>query len=86
MNEIKENNNIEKISDNKENIEKLSKDLLPRKNSYTYDLQLKVNAIISKSIFNEELLVYKTKVDLTKFGIISKKESRIWIYIVLYSQ
>ena len=48
-----------------------------------YTLQLKVNAIISKSIFNEELLVYKTEVYLTDIEEKETSKSTIWIYIVL---
>ena len=56
---------------------------IPRNNNYIYDLQLKVNAIISKSILNEELLVYKTEVNLTDIEIKATTNSNIWTYIVI---
>ena len=55
---------------------------IPRNNNYIYDLQLKVNAILSKSLLNEELLVYKTEVNLTDIELKETKKSKIWIYIV----
>ena len=55
---------------------------IPRNNNYIYDLQLKVNAILSKSLLNEELLVYKTEVNLTDIKLKEIKKSKIWIYIV----
>ena len=56
---------------------------IPRNNNYIYDLQLKVNAIISKSILNEELLVYKTEVNLTDIEIKATTNSNIWTYILI---
>ena len=47
-----------------------------------YDLQLQINAIISKGLLNEELLVYKTEVDLTDIKIEETKNSKTWIYII----
>ena len=55
---------------------------IPRNNNYIYDLQLQINAIISKGLLNEELLVYKTQVDLTDIKIEEPKNSKTWIYII----
>ena len=55
---------------------------IPRNNNYIYDLQLQINAIISKGLLNEELLVYKTEVDLTDIKIEEPKQSKTWIYII----
>ena len=52
---------------------------IPRNNNYIYDLKLEINAIISKSLSNEEILVYSTEVDLTDI----KKTSKTWIYILI---
>ena len=49
---------------------------------HIYDLQLQINAIISKGLLNEELLVYKTEVDLTDIKIEEPKQSKTWIYII----
>ena len=42
-------------------------------------MKLEINAIISKSLSNEEILVYSTEVDLTDI----KKTSKTWIYILI---
>ena len=42
-------------------------------------MKLEINAIISKSLSNEEILVYATEVDLTDI----KKTSKTWIYILI---
>ena len=54
---------------------------IPRKNNYIYELQLQINAIISKSVYNEEMLIYTTEVDLTNIEL--KKKSKAWIYILI---
>ena len=38
---------------------------IPRVDNYNYDLQLQVNSIIENNIFNEEFLIFNTKIDLT---------------------
>ena len=53
---------------------------IPRNNNFIYDLQLKINDIISKDLLNEEILMYKTTVDLTNIEI---KTNRIFIIILI---
>ena len=55
---------------------------IPRQNNYIYDLQLQVNAILENNIFNEEFLIFTTKVDLTDIKKENKDNSYIWISIV----
>ena len=56
---------------------------ISRNNNYIYDLQLQVNAIISKSLLNEELLIFTTELDLTDIKLEQKKSSKKWIFILL---
>ena len=49
---------------------------IPRNNNFIYDMQIQMNAILSKSILNEEMLIYKTTVDLTDIKI---KPFQNWI-------
>ena len=53
---------------------------IPRVNNFNYDLQLQVNAIIPDEIFNEQFLIFVTKVDL--FDIKLKEEFPYWLVII----
>ena len=48
-------------------------DNIPRNNNFVYDLQLQINAILSKSILNEEFLIYNVTIDLTDIEIKNKE-------------
>ena len=55
---------------------------ISRDNNYIYDLQLQINVIIEQNIFNEEFLIFTTKVDLTDIAKEKKQEGiNIWIII-----
>jgi len=53
---------------------------ISRKNNYVYDLQLQVNAILQNNIYNEEFLIYTTKVDLTDIKLEEKKDN-LWLIL-----
>ena len=46
---------------------------IPRENNFVYDLQLQVNSIIYNNIFNEEFLIFTTKVNLTDIKPVEEK-------------
>ena len=50
---------------------------IPRKNNFLYDLQLQTNVIIEKNLFNEEFLIFNTKIDLTDINP-EKEKSYLW--------
>ena len=45
----------------------------PREKNFVYDLQLQVNSIIYNNIFNEEFLIFTTKVNLTDIKPVEEK-------------
>ena len=53
---------------------------ISRIKNYNYDLQLQVNSIIPTQIFNEELLIFTTKIDLTD---IKEKEAFPFWWIII---
>ena len=55
---------------------------IPRQNNFIYGLQLQANVILEDNIFNEEFLIFTTKVDLTDIKKENKDNSYIWISIV----
>ena len=54
---------------------------IPREKNFIYDLQLKVNVVLLNRIYNEEFLIYTTKIDLTDIKI--KEQDYITLIIVL---
>ena len=54
---------------------------IPREKNYIYDLQLQMNVIFEGNIFDEEFLIYTTKVDLTDIGKENNDLSKIFIII-----
>ena len=56
---------------------------IPREKNYIYGLQLQVNAILENNIFNEEFLIFTTKVDLTDIG--KEKNDLPNIFIIIGS-
>ena len=54
---------------------------IPRTGNLIYDLQLKINSIIENNIFNEEFLIFTTKIDLTDLEFRNKKNNA-WIIAV----
>ena len=56
----------------------LSFNNFPKDNNFNCDLQLRINALISKSLFNEKFIVFAAKVDLTD---IKPNKAKIWIII-----
>jgi len=57
-------------------------DNIPRGNNFVYDLQLQINAILSKSILNEEFLIYNVTIDLTDIEIKNKDLTYILIGVI----
>ena len=57
-------------------------DNIPRNNNFVYDLQLQINAILSKSILNEEFLIYNVTIDLTDIEIKNKDLTYILIGVI----
>ena len=58
---------------------------IPRKNNYIYDLQLKINVILEDRIYNEEFLIFTTKIDLTDIKLEKAEEddaSNTWVVLV----
>ena len=53
---------------------------VPRTKNYVYDLQLQVNSIIENNIFNEEFLIFTTKINLTEI-IFEEPENYTWIIV-----
>ena len=54
---------------------------IPSEKNFIYDLQLKVNVVLLNRIYNEEFLIYTTKIDLT--DIKKKEQDYITLIIVL---
>ena len=65
---------------NPENWTLIFKDI-PRNGNLIYDLQLKINSFIENNIFNEEFLIFTTKIDLTDFKF-SNIKKYAWVIAV----
>ena len=53
---------------------------IQRSKNYVYNLQLQINSIIENNIFNEEFLIFTTKINLTEI-IFEETENNIWIIV-----
>ena len=67
---------------NRENFILIFKNI-PRNNNYIYDLQLITNVIIENNIFNEEFLIFTTKIDLTDIKLEEKEEEKSYLWYIL---
>ena len=56
---------------------------IPRNQNDTYELQLKVNAILPNNIFNEEFLIFTSEIDLTNIAYIKEKDKSYIKYIII---
>ena len=53
---------------------------ISRKHNYNYDLQLQANLFSERNMFNEEFLIFMTKVDLTDIQL-KEEESILWFIL-----
>ena len=53
---------------------------IPRYNNFNYDLQLQVNAILENNIFNEEFLIFKSKINLEDIKL-EEEKTYTWIIV-----
>ena len=54
---------------------------ISREKSYIYDLQLQINVVLEKNYYNEEFLIFTTKVDLTDIALEDKKKIDLWLIL-----
>ena len=54
---------------------------IPREKNYVYKLQIKVNSFIEYNIFNEEFLIFTTKINLTHIKPEENKDYTLYIVI-----
>ena len=53
---------------------------IPREDNFVYDLQVQINSIISRNIFNEEFLIFTTEIDLSDIKP-EKQKDYTWIIV-----
>ena len=53
---------------------------ISRENNFIYDLQVQINSIISRNIFNEEFLIFTTEIDLSD---IKPEEEKNYTWIIV---
>ena len=53
---------------------------IPRNNNFIYDLQLQINVVIEKNLFNEEFLIFNHKIDLSN---IKPEEEKTYLWYIL---
>ena len=53
---------------------------IPRNNNFIYDLQLQINVVIEKNLFNEEFLIFNHKIDLSNIKL---EEEKTYLWYIL---
>ena len=56
---------------------------IPREDNFIYELQLKINAVLKNIIYNEEFLIFTTKIDLTDIKLKLEEQDYTTLIIIL---